>query len=74
MGGGGSLINMRAFDWKAGQTIMVALLVMIGSFYTGTLFSNTDSSSPLYTLQQDPQQEQQQAVSSNPNSSQTPSG
>nr|GLL47506.1 probable methyltransferase PMT7 [Ipomoea trifida] len=75
MGGGGSLINMRAFDWKAGQTIMVSLLVMIGSFYTGTLFSNTDSSSsPLYTLQQLPQQEQQIAVSSNPNSSQTPSG
>ncbi|GAA0149299.1 methyltransferase [Lithospermum erythrorhizon] len=38
---------MGAFDWKAGQLIMGALLVMIGSFYTGTLFgrSSTTSSS-----------------------------
>lgn len=34
---------MRAFDWKAGQVIMVVLLVMIASFYTGTLFGKNSS-------------------------------
>lgn len=32
-----------AFDWKTGQLIMVALLIMVASFYTGTLFSGDDS-------------------------------
>lgn len=40
-------VNIRAFDWKAGQLLMAALLVMIASFYTGTLFAN--NSSFLYT-------------------------
>ncbi|KAL3534530.1 hypothetical protein ACH5RR_002991 [Cinchona calisaya] len=34
-------ISMRAFDWKAGQMIMLTLLVMIASFYTGTLFGRS---------------------------------
>lgn len=31
-------MNTRMFDSKTGQLIMVALLVMIASFYTGALF------------------------------------
>ncbi|EEF28705.1 probable methyltransferase PMT7 isoform X1 [Ricinus communis] len=34
-----------AFDSKSGQMIMVALLLMIGSFYLGTLFGNN---APIY--------------------------
>ncbi|GFP80867.1 probable methyltransferase pmt7 [Phtheirospermum japonicum] len=45
-------INMRAFDWQAGQFIMIALLVMIASFYTGTLFGNNTSSSLYVPLSQ----------------------
>ncbi|CAK7342726.1 unnamed protein product [Dovyalis caffra] len=33
-----------AFDSKSGQMIMVALLLMVGSFYTGTLFGNNSAS------------------------------
>lgn len=33
-----------AFDSKSGQMIMVALLLMVGSFYTGTLFGNNNAS------------------------------
>ncbi|CAA3008194.1 probable methyltransferase PMT7 [Olea europaea subsp. europaea] len=40
-------MNMRAFDWKMGQTIMLVLLVMIASFYTGTFFGNKSSYVPL---------------------------
>ncbi|XP_027176074.1 probable methyltransferase PMT7 [Coffea eugenioides] len=36
-------MNIRAFDWKVGQMIMVTLLVMIGSFYTGTLFGRSSN-------------------------------
>ncbi|CAH9110675.1 unnamed protein product [Cuscuta epithymum] len=75
MGRGGSLITIRAFDWKAGQMIMVALLVMIGFFYTGTLFVPKDSyfSPSLHPPEQNPQEEQV-AVSSNPNLSYPASG
>lgn len=42
MGGQGFInMNMRMFDSKAGQLIMVTLLVMIASFYTGTLFGRS---------------------------------
>lgn len=34
-------VNTRMFDSKIGQLIMVALLVMIASFYTGTLFGRS---------------------------------
>lgn len=37
-----------AFDSKSGQMIMLALLLMVGSFYTGTLFGNK---SPIYVPQ-----------------------
>ncbi|KAL2483033.1 putative methyltransferase PMT6 [Forsythia ovata] len=47
--------NMRAFGWKAGQTIMLVLLVMIASFYTGTLFGNKSSSIYVPLQQQDVQ-------------------
>jgi hypothetical protein len=33
-----------AFDSKSGQMIMVALLLMVGSFYSGTLFGNNNAS------------------------------
>ncbi|KAL0453182.1 UNVERIFIED_CONTAM: putative methyltransferase PMT7 [Sesamum latifolium] len=51
-------INMRAFDWKAGQLIMIALLVMVASFYTGTLFGDNSSSVYAPLSQQGVQQEQ----------------
>ncbi|KAK7267138.1 hypothetical protein RIF29_19802 [Crotalaria pallida] len=38
-----------AFDSKSGQIIMIALLLMIVSFYVGTLFGNN---APLYVSQQ----------------------
>lgn len=58
---GGSWINMRAFDWNTGQTILVILLVMVGSFYTGTLFGKNPS---LYVPQQEQEQlEKQQQLS-----------
>ncbi|KDP26221.1 hypothetical protein JCGZ_22467 [Jatropha curcas] len=41
MGGGYALRS--AFDSKSGQLIMVALLLMVGSFYFGTLFGNNGS-------------------------------
>ncbi|KAI4375943.1 hypothetical protein MLD38_013754 [Melastoma candidum] len=44
---GGSVLG-SAFDLKSGQTIMVALLVMAGSFYVGTLFGNDG---PIYVSQ-----------------------
>ena len=34
-----------AFDSKSGQLIMVALLLMVGTFYAGTLFGNNG---PIY--------------------------
>ena len=34
-----------AFDSKSGQMIMVALLLMVGTFYAGTLFGNNG---PIY--------------------------
>ncbi|KAG8646462.1 probable methyltransferase PMT7 [Manihot esculenta] len=37
-----------AFDLKSGQMIMVALLLMVGSFYLGTLFGNN---APVYVSQ-----------------------
>ncbi|KAJ9184944.1 hypothetical protein P3X46_004629 [Hevea brasiliensis] len=37
-----------AFDSKSGQMIMVALLLMVGSFYLGTLFGNN---APIYVSQ-----------------------
>ena len=37
-----------AFDSKSGQMIMVALLLMVGSFYAGTLFGNNG---PIYVSQ-----------------------
>lgn len=37
-----------AFDSKSGQIIMAALLLMIVSFYVGTLFGNN---APLYVSQ-----------------------
>ncbi|KAI3471648.1 hypothetical protein Pfo_028298 [Paulownia fortunei] len=51
-------INLRAFDWKAGQLIMIALLVVIASFYTGTLFGNSSSSLYVPLPQQGVQQKQ----------------
>ncbi|CAI9099724.1 OLC1v1036586C1 [Oldenlandia corymbosa var. corymbosa] len=38
-------LNMRAFDWKTGQMIMLTLLVMMGTFYTGSLFGRRSSGS-----------------------------
>lgn len=32
-----------AFDWRSGKMIMLALLMMVGSFYVGTLFGNNGS-------------------------------
>ncbi|KAK4404799.1 putative methyltransferase PMT7 [Sesamum angolense] len=55
-------INMRAFDWKAGQLIMIALLVMVASFYTGTLFGDNSSSVYVPLSQQDVQQKQPPAA------------
>ncbi|KAJ4849203.1 hypothetical protein Tsubulata_047622 [Turnera subulata] len=46
MGGGYALGS--AFDSKSGQMIMVALLLMAASFYTGTLFGNN---APIYVSQ-----------------------
>lgn len=46
--GGYLLWSSSAFDSKSGQVILVALLVMIASFYTGTLFG---SNSSLYVSQ-----------------------
>ena len=34
-----------AFDSKSGQMVMVALLLMVGTFYAGTLFGNNG---PIY--------------------------
>ncbi|KAL8467566.1 hypothetical protein ACS0TY_030986 [Phlomoides rotata] len=56
------IINMRTFDWKAGQVIMVILLVMIASFYTGTLFGK--DSSFLYAPPQQHNVQQQEAPDS----------
>lgn len=47
--GGYYLWSSSAFDSKSGQLILVALLVMIASFYTGTLFGNNSS---LYNVSQ----------------------
>ncbi|KAE9465905.1 hypothetical protein C3L33_02179, partial [Rhododendron williamsianum] len=41
--GGYYLWSSSAFDSKSGQLILVALLVMIASFYTGTLFGTNSS-------------------------------
>lgn len=41
-----------AFDLRSGQTIMAALLLMVGSFYAGTLFGNK---APIYVPQHVPQ-------------------
>ena len=46
----GGLALGSAFDSKSGQIIMAALLLMIVSFYTGTLFGNN---APLYVSQLD---------------------
>ncbi|KAL8036989.1 hypothetical protein ABFX02_11G011100 [Erythranthe guttata] len=64
------IINMRAFDWKTGQLITAALLVMIASFYTGTLFAR--NSSFLYTTPQ--QQNAQQTENPSANDSASASG
>lgn len=44
---GGCLLG-SAFDSKSGQMIMAALLLMVGSFYLGTLFGNN---APIYVSQ-----------------------
>ncbi|KAF3635610.1 hypothetical protein FXO37_25894 [Capsicum annuum] len=62
---GGSLISSRAFDWYTGQMIIIALLVMVGSFYTGTLFGKNSS---LYATQEQ-QQQQQESLSVDSNGS-----
>lgn len=46
MGGGYALSS--AFDSKSGRMILMALLIMVGSFYTGTLFGNN---SPIYVTE-----------------------
>ncbi|KAM3280698.1 putative methyltransferase PMT6 [Capsicum chacoense] len=72
--GGGSWINMRAFDWNTGQTIILVLLLMVGSFYTGTLFGKNQS---LYVPQQEQQQLGQQeelSIASNYSDSESISG
>ncbi|XP_047943759.1 probable methyltransferase PMT7 [Salvia hispanica] len=51
-------VNTAAFDWKAGQILTVALLVMIASFYTGTLFANNSSFLHAPQKQRDLQPEQ----------------
>ncbi|KAL3632206.1 hypothetical protein CASFOL_025190 [Castilleja foliolosa] len=57
------LMNIRAFDWQTGQFIMIALLVMIASFYSGTLVGN-NTSSPLYVpLSQQGVQQNQTPIS-----------
>ncbi|KAM7269960.1 hypothetical protein ACFE04_029174 [Oxalis oulophora] len=38
-----SFVVWSAFDSKTGQTLMIALLLMIGSFYIGTLFDHSSS-------------------------------
>ena len=56
MGGQGFInMNMRMFDSKAGQLIMVALLVMIASFYTGTLFGRSSNLAVNNDVQLEPQ-------------------
>ncbi|XWS65355.1 hypothetical protein CRYUN_Cryun05aG0105700 [Craigia yunnanensis] len=52
-----------AFDSKSGQMIMVALLLMVGSFYVGNLFGNN---APIYISQDS-------ATSSSSSSSSSPS-
>lgn len=37
-----------AFGWRSGQMIMVALLLMVGAFYAGTLLGNK---APIYVSQ-----------------------
>ncbi|WMV24007.1 hypothetical protein MTR67_017392 [Solanum verrucosum] len=72
--GGGSWINMRAFDWNTGQTILIVLLVMVGSFYSETLFGKNPS---LYVPQQEQQQlekQQQLSIASNSSSLEFTSG
>ncbi|KAL7092913.1 hypothetical protein ACP275_11G011100 [Erythranthe tilingii] len=61
------IINMRAFDWKTGQLITAALLVMIASFYTGTLFAR--NSSFLYTTPQQQNVQQNENPSANDSAS-----
>lgn len=41
---GGYLWTSSAFDSKTGQILLIALFVMIASFYAGTLFSHNSSS------------------------------
>ncbi|CAI9787520.1 unnamed protein product [Fraxinus pennsylvanica] len=48
-------MNTRAFDWKTSQTIMLVVLVMIASFYTGSLFGNKSSSLHVQLQQPDVQ-------------------
>ncbi|KAF3675462.1 putative methyltransferase PMT7 [Capsicum annuum] len=69
---GGSLISSRAFDWYTGQMIIIALLVMVGSFYTGTLFGKNSS---LYATQEQQQQQQESlSVDSNGSTSELSNG
>ncbi|KAM3339515.1 putative methyltransferase PMT6 [Capsicum galapagoense] len=69
---GGSLISSRAFDWYTGQMIIIALLVMVGSFYTGTLFGKNPS---LYVTQEQQQQQQESlSVDSNGSTSELSNG
>lgn len=41
--GGGYLWSSSAFDSRTGQILLIALFVMIASFYAGTLFSHNSS-------------------------------
>lgn len=58
-----------AFDSRTGQMIMVALVLMVGSFYAGTLFGNN---APIYVSQAS--SSSSSSPSSNPSSSSSTQG
>ncbi|XP_051138831.1 probable methyltransferase PMT7 isoform X2 [Andrographis paniculata] len=59
-------INTMTFDWRLAQLVMVALLVMIASFYAGTLFGNSSASIYETLPQKAENQEQSSAVDGSP--------
>ncbi|XVE61047.1 hypothetical protein DITRI_Ditri06bG0008900 [Diplodiscus trichospermus] len=64
----GGLALGSAFDSKSGQMIMVALLLMVGSFYVGNLFGNN---APIY-ISQDSDTSSSSSSASIPASSSSP--
>ncbi|CAA0829854.1 Probable methyltransferase PMT7 [Striga hermonthica] len=60
-------LKTPSFEWKAGQLVVATLLVMMASFYTGTLFSS--NSSFLYAPHKQHSVQQTQAPSANDSAS-----